>query len=76
MGNAFLSKDIGARMRKVWYECYEGKTVHRLARENHVSDLKMYLELCRASNYQGRVNMSPYTTDEILHEFERSLSAI
>ena len=49
------------------YEHYEGKTVHQLAQENHMSDLKMYLKLCRESDYQGRVNMGPYTTDEIIH---------
>ncbi len=54
------------------YECYEGKTVHQLARENHMSDLKMHLKLCRESDYQGRVNMGPYTTDEIIHEFEKN----
>lgn len=54
------------------YEQYEGKTVHQLAQENQMSDLKMYLKLCRESNYQGRVNMGPYTTDEIIHEFEKN----
>lgn len=54
------------------YEHYEGKTVHQLAQENHMSDLKMYLKLCRESDYQGRVNMGPYTTDEIIHEFEKN----
>ena len=54
------------------YEHYEGKTVHQLAREHHMSDLKMYLKLCRESDYQGRVNMGPYTTDEIIHEFEKN----
>ena len=37
-----------------------------------MSDLKMYLKLCRESDYQGRVNMGPYTTDEIIHEFEKN----
>ena len=29
------------------YEEYEGKTVHQLAKERGVSDLDMYLRLCR-----------------------------
>ena len=53
------------------YEEYEGKTVHQLAKERRVSDLDMYLRLCRESNFQGRVNMGPYTTEEIIHAFEK-----
>ncbi|MCI5566200.1 MAG: amidohydrolase family protein [Clostridiales bacterium] len=54
------------------FEQYEGKTVRQLARERGVSDLKMYLQLCRESGFNGRVNMGPYTTDEIIHDFEKN----
>ena len=54
------------------YEHYEGKTVAEIARENGKKDLDMYLQLCRESNFQGRVNMGPYTTDEIIHSFEKN----
>ena len=54
------------------YEHYEGKTVHQLAKEYHKSDLDMYLQLCKESNFQGRVNMGPYTTEEIIHDFEKN----
>jgi N-acyl-D-aspartate/D-glutamate deacylase len=54
------------------YEKYEGKTVHQLAKEYKKSDLDMYLQLCRESNFQGRVNMGPYTTEEIIHDFENN----
>lgn len=54
------------------YEHYEGKTVAQLAKEYGKSDLEMYLQLCRESNFQGRVNMGPYTTQEIIHDFEKN----
>lgn len=54
------------------YEKYEGKTVHQLAKEYHKSDLDMYLQLCKESDFKGRVNMGPYTTQEIIHDFERN----
>ena len=54
------------------YEHYEGKTVSRLAKEYGKSELNMYLQLCRESNFQGRVNMGPYTTQEIIHDFEKN----
>lgn len=54
------------------YEHYEGKTVHQLAKEYGKSDLEMYLQLCRESDFRGRVNMGPYTTQEIIHNFERN----
>lgn len=54
------------------YEKYEGKTVAELARENKKKDLDMYLQLCRESDFKGRVNMGPYTTDEIIHSFEKN----
>ena len=54
------------------YEHYEGKTVAQLAKENGKPALNMYLQLCRESNFQGRVNMGPYTTQEIIHDFEKN----
>ena len=54
------------------YEHYEGKTVHQLAKEYGKKDLDMYLQLCRESNFEGRVNMGPYTTNEIIREFENN----
>ncbi len=53
------------------YEKYQGKTVHEIAKEEGLSDLKAYLMLCEKSDFKGRVNMGPYTTPEIIHEFER-----
>ena len=35
-----------------------------------ISDLKAYLMLCEKSNFNGRVNMGPYSTPEIISEFE------
>ena len=52
------------------YEKYEGKTVAQIAKENGKSSLDMYLQLCEESNFKGRVNMGPYTTPEIIREFE------
>lgn len=52
------------------YEHYEGKTVHQIAKEAHMSDLDAYLMLCQKSDFKGRVNMGPYTTLEIIREFE------
>ena len=54
------------------FEKYEGKTVHEIAKENGKSDLDMYLQLCRESKFMGRVNMGPYTTEEIIHDFEKN----
>ena len=54
------------------YERYEGKTVHQIATEEHASDFDTYLKLCEVSNFQGRVNMGPYTTNEIIHDFEKN----
>ena len=54
------------------YERFEGKTVHEIAKEEGMSDLDAYLMLCRASDFKGRVNMRPYTTPEIISEFEKN----
>jgi N-acyl-D-amino-acid deacylase len=53
-------------------EKYEGKTVHEIAKEEKTSDLKAYLKLCELSGFKGRVNMGPYSTPEIIHEFEHN----
>ena len=54
------------------YEKYEGKTVHEIAREEGMSDLNAYLMLCEKSDFKGRVNMGPYSTPEIISEFEHN----
>ena len=54
------------------YEKYEGKTVHQIAKEEGLKDLDAYLMLCEKSNFQGRVNMGPYSTPEIISEFEKN----
>jgi len=51
-------------------ERYEGKTVHQIAKEEGISDLKAYLMLCEKSHFAGRVNMGPYSTPEIISAFE------
>ena len=54
------------------YERYEGKNVHEIAKEEGESDLNTYLKLCELSDFKGRVNMGPYSTPEIISEFERN----
>ena len=54
------------------YERFEGKTIHQIAKEEKMSDLNAYLMLCEVSNFSGRVNMGPYSTPEIISEFERN----
>lgn len=54
------------------YEHYEGKTVHQIAKMENMSDLNAYLMLCEKSDFKGRVNMGPYTTPEIISEFEHN----
>ncbi len=54
------------------YEKYEGKSVHEIAREEGISDLKAYLKLCEISHFKGRVNMGPYSTPEVISEFEHN----
>ena len=54
------------------YEAYEGKTVMQIAKEHKKSGLEMYLQLCEESDYKGRVNMGPYSTPEIIREFEHN----
>ena len=67
----FGFKDIEVAYIGEGYEKYEGKTVHEIAKEEGLSDLKAYLMLCEKSDFKGRVNMGPYTTPDIIHEFEK-----
>lgn len=52
------------------YEKYEGKSVHDIAKEEGIGDLEAYLKLCELSHFKGRVNMGPYSTPEVISEFE------
>lgn len=52
------------------YERFEGKSVHQIAREEGMSDLDAYLMLCELSDFKGRVNMGPYSTPDIISDFE------
>lgn len=67
----FGFKDIEIAYIGEGYEKYEGKSVHKIAKEEGMSDLAAYLMLCEKSNFQGRVNMGPYTTPEIISQFEK-----
>ena len=53
------------------YEQYEGKSVAQIAKEIGKSCLDAYLDLCEMSNFQGRVNMGPYSTPEIVSELSK-----
>ncbi|MDO4732961.1 MAG: amidohydrolase family protein [Bacillota bacterium] len=66
----FGFKDIQVAYIGRGFEKYEGKTVHEIAQEEGRNDLDTYLMLCEKSNFKGRVNMGPYTTPEIIHQFE------
>ena len=68
----FGFKDIQVAYIGPGYEKYEGKTVHRIAKEEGLSDLKAYLMLCEKSRFAGRVNMGPYSTPEIISDFEHN----
>lgn len=67
----FGFKDIEVAYIGPGYEKYEGKTVHQIAKEEGMGDLDAYLMLCKKSDFKGRVNMGPYTTREIINEFEK-----
>ena len=67
----FGFKDIEIAYIGEGYEKYEGKSVHQIAKEEGLSDLAAYLMLCEKSDFQGRVNMGPYTTPEIVSQFEK-----
>ena len=68
----FGFKDIVVAYIGEGYEKYEGKSVHEIAQMEGMSDLKAYLMLCEKSNFKGRVNMGPYSTKEIISEFEHN----
>ena len=68
----FGFKDIVVAYIGPGYERFEGKSVHQIAQEEGLSDLDAYLMLCEVSNFKGRVNMGPYSTPEIIHEFEKN----
>ena len=68
----FGFKDIVVAYIGPGYERFEGKSVHQIAGEEGMSDLAAYLMLCEASNFNGRVNMGPYSTPEIISEFEKN----
>ena len=68
----FGFKDIQVAYIGEGYEKYEGKSVHEIAREEGMSDLNAYLMLCEKSDFKGRVNMGPYTTPEIIADFEHN----
>ena len=68
----FGFKDIEIAYIGEGCEKYEGKSVHQIAKEEGLSDLDVYLMLCEKSNFKGRVNMGPYTTPEIISQFEKN----
>ena len=68
----FGFKDIVIAYIGPGYERYEGKNVHQIAKEEGISDLEAYLKLCELSGFKGRVNMGPYSTPEIIREFEHN----
>ena len=53
------------------YEQYEGKSVAQIAKEMGKSCLDAYLDLCELSHFQGRINMGPYSTPEIVSELSK-----
>ena len=68
----FGFRDIQVAYIGPGYEKYEGKSVHEIAQMEGTSDLNAYLMLCEASGFKGRVNMGPYSTPEVISEFERN----
>ncbi|MBR5520353.1 MAG: amidohydrolase family protein [Clostridia bacterium] len=68
----FGFKDIEIAYIGEGFEHYEGKSVHQIAKEEGMGDLEAYLMLCEKSNFKGRVNMGPYTTAEIISNFEKN----
>jgi len=59
-------KDIVIAYLGPGLEKYEGKTVYQVAKENGQSCVDAYLDLCEMSNFNGRANMGPYSTPEII----------
>lgn len=48
------------------FEKYEGKTISQIAEEEGLSDFDTYIKMCELSKFNGRVNMGPYSTPEII----------
>ena len=46
--------------------------MHEIAKMEGMSDLNAYLMLCEKSRFLGRVNMGPYSTPEIISDFEHN----
>lgn len=68
----FGFKDIQVAYIGKGFEKYEGKSVHDIAKAEGMNDLDAYLMLCEKSDFKGRVNMGPYTTPEIISDFEHN----
>ncbi len=68
----FGFKDIEIAYIGEGYEKYEGKSIYQIAKEEGMSNLDAYLMLCEKSDFKGRVNMGPYTTPEIISDFEKN----
>ncbi len=71
--NKFILKMLGFGWKTIQIaylgpglEQYEGKTVYQIAKEWGMTGFNAYLKLCEMSDYKARVNMGPYTTDEII----------
>lgn len=62
----FGFKDIRIAYLGPGLEEYEGKTVDQIAKEWKMSCYNTYLKLCEMSNFKARVNMGPYSTNEII----------
>jgi N-acyl-D-amino-acid deacylase len=52
-------------------EQFEGKTVHAIALELGMSDIDAYLHVCEASDFAGRVLMSPQNTRKMTSEMSQ-----
>ena len=52
-------------------ERFEGKTIAQIAKETGRSNVDAYLDLCEMSGFNGRVNMGPYSTPQIVRDLSR-----
>ena len=59
-------KDIEIAYLGPGLEEYEGKSVRDIARKWHKSGFETYMKLCEMSGFNGRANMGPYSTPEII----------
>ncbi|MCR5326639.1 MAG: amidohydrolase family protein [Bacteroidales bacterium] len=59
-------KDIEIAYLGPGMEQYEGKSVRDIARQWHKSGFETYMKLCEMSQFKGRANMGPYSTEEII----------